>query len=63
MAQNGFWGNTNPLTIYDASVLLAQIHEYFAIDPESEAYSLLHRLFLETEGSPVFALLEKEFLD
>lgn len=44
MAQNGFWGNTNPLTIYDA-------------------YALLHRLFMETEGSPVFAMLEKEFLN
>ena len=56
-----FWGNTSPIVVYDASVLLAQIHEYFGIDRDSEAFKLLHVLFMSTGECPVHEYLEREF--
>lgn len=61
MADQHFWGNTSPVVVYDASVLLAQLHEYWSIDHESVAYKLLHELFMSTDGNPVYEVLEREF--
>lgn len=61
MADTSFWGKTSPVVVYDASILLAQIHEYWNIDHDSEAYKLLHELFMSTGDCPVYELLEREY--
>lgn len=61
MTTKGFWGNTSPTVVYDASVLLAMIHECFGIDRDSEAFNVLHELFMSTGDCPVHELLEREF--
>ena len=54
MPNNDFWGNTPASCIYDLSVLLQLPHDYMAIDPDSEAYVLLHRLYMNTDGYDPF---------
>lgn len=54
MAHNDFWGNTPASCIYDLFVLLQMPHDYMAIDQDSEAYALLHKLFMNTEGFDPF---------
>ena len=61
MSSDGFWGTTSPAVVYDASVLLALIHEYFGVDRDSEAFKLLHELFMSTGDCPVHAVLESAF--
>lgn len=61
MADTSFWGKTSPVVVYDASILLAQLHEYLNIDHDSEAYKLLHELFMSTGDCPVYELLEREY--
>lgn len=43
-----FWGTTPVCNIYDVGVLLTFPHEYMNIDRESEAWKLLHQLFMHT---------------
>lgn len=61
MSSDAFWGTTSPTVVYDASVLLGQIHEYFGIDRDSEAFEVLHELFMSTGDCPVHELLEREY--
>lgn len=61
MSESSFWGNTSPVVVYDASILLAQIHECWNIDHDSEAYKLLHKLFMSTADCPVYEVLEREY--
>ena len=61
MSSEGFWGKTSPTVVYDASILIALIHDYFGIDRDSQAFAVLHELFMSTGDCPVHELLEREY--
>ncbi len=56
-----FWGDTDPVVVYDAAVLLGSLYHYTCIDQNSRAYELLKELWLSTGDCPVFQVLDREF--